>query len=456
MAQLDPSIILQSRRPTLPSGEDMLRLRDLGQQGQIRELQLEDARRARLGQQTLADLYRANTRPDGTVDTAAVTAGMAQAGYGEQVPGLVKQGREAGKADLDMKGAQVDLHLKKLGVVNQTLGALLADPQVSHDRVISAISGLVDQGIIDNQQGAQMVRTLPGPDRLRQFLVEKAMETMTAAQQLEATRPKYDEQDRGGTISQGTIDPLTGQRTAGAEVRKTISPDAAAQAAAMAANPGVTYQPDANGNLVAVPSKAAPGAPVRAQAVLGPDGQPLSGKSNATEDQAKAAGWLAQATNAFGNMEAAMKEDPGAVKPGAAEFVSAIPSMGLGEAAGNAMRSPTRQRYVQAAASLSEALLRAATGAGVNAQEAKQKIEEITPKWGDSDEVIAQKRAAIPVYLESLRARAGNAGRHVPPPSIARPPAAGAVVQVKSDADYNALPSGTEFIAPDGTHRVKP
>jgi len=28
--------------------------------------------------------------------------------------------------------------------------------------------------------------------------------------------------------------------------------------------------------------------------------------------------------------------------------------------------------------------------------------------------------------------------------------------QIKSDADYAALPSGAEFIAPDGSHRRKP
>ena len=32
----------------------------------------------------------------------------------------------------------------------------------------------------------------------------------------------------------------------------------------------------------------------------------------------------------------------------------------------------------------------------------------------------------------------------------------GGPAQIKSDAEYNALPSGTEFIAPDGSHRKKP
>jgi hypothetical protein len=129
--------------------------------------------------------------------------------------------------------------------VNNSLGALLADPAVTHDKVIGTIGSLVDQGVIDQQQGAQMVRSLPGPNQLRQFLVEKAMETMTAAQQLEATRPKYDEQDRGGTLNQGTINPMTGQRTEGTSITKTETPaekGAAARAAATGAR--VSFTPE--------------------------------------------------------------------------------------------------------------------------------------------------------------------------------------------------------------------
>jgi len=54
-------------------------------------------------------------------------------------------------------------------------------------------------------------------------------------------------------------------------------------------------------------------------------------------------------------------------------------------------------------------LLRAATGAGVNKDEAKQKIDELTPKYLDKPEVKKQKLDAIPVYIESLKTRAGRA-----------------------------------------------
>lgn len=141
-------------------------------------------------------------------------------------------------------------------------------------------------------------------------------------------------------------------------------------------------------------------------------GLPLPSKNagttvgNATEDERKAAGWLAQADNAYKNMLSAMYTKEG--KPTGAEepgFFEALPFVG----GGGATRGKERQKFVQASSSLSEALLRAATGAGVNEAEAKQKIEELTPTYFDEPETRKQKLAAIPMYLQSLQARAGRA-----------------------------------------------
>jgi hypothetical protein len=137
-------------------------------------------------------------------------------------------------------------------------------------------------------------------------------------------------------------------------------------------------------------------------------GVPLPSKNtgtnvgNATEDERKAAGWLSQATNAYTNMLKAMYTKEG--KRTGAEIVGTS-ELALGKFA----QTPERQNFVQAASSLSEALLRAATGAGVNKDEALQKLEELTPTYFDTDENIKQKLAAIPVYLDSLKARAGRA-----------------------------------------------
>jgi hypothetical protein len=137
-------------------------------------------------------------------------------------------------------------------------------------------------------------------------------------------------------------------------------------------------------------------------------GVPLpSGKGGtvgtATEDERKAAGWLVQADNAYKNMLNAMYTKEG--KRTGAQEVGFFEAVGLGKVS----QSPERQKFNQASASLAEALLRAATGAGQNEAEVKQKIEELTPTYFDTQENINQKLAAIPVYLDSLKARAGRA-----------------------------------------------
>ena len=71
------------------------------------------------------------------------------------------------------------------------------------------------------------------------------------------------------------------------------------------------------------------------------------------------------------------------------------------------MRGEGRQKFIQSSSSLSEALLRAATGAGVNESEARQKIQELTPLFGEAESVTKQKMDAIPLYIESLKVRAG-------------------------------------------------
>lgn len=170
-------------------------------------------------------------------------------------------------------------------------------------------------------------------------------------------------------------------------------------------------------------------------------GVPLPSKNagatvgDATEDERKAAGWLAQASNAYSNMLSAMytkdKQRTGAEEVTLAE-----------KALGGIARGPERQKFVQAASSLSEALLRAATGAGVNENEAKQKLEELTPLLTDGDAVIKQKIAAIPVYLDSLKARAGRAA-----PQGFQIPTVESTIQRKNLTI--TLPDGKEYTAPD-------
>lgn len=155
-----------------------------------------------------------------------------------------------------------------------------------------------------------------------------------------------------------------------------------------------------------------PGVPVKAPAGRATGGSPAMPKPvKTTEDERKAAGWLQQARKAYSDMMDAYRTDPAAASPGFVEQYAPIEEMR------NTARSPSRQRYAQAASAFAEATLRAATGAGVTIDEAKQKIAELTPQRGDSEDVIKQKMASQAVYLSSLEARAGNAKLPSPVPS---------------------------------------
>lgn len=159
------------------------------------------------------------------------------------------------------------------------------------------------------------------------------------------------------------------------------------------------------GGFITPPSRSNPNGgviPLAGSAVRGP---------KMTEDQAKATGWLVQAENAWKNMQAVAYDADGnltdAARPGRAEAMATAVPFGMGEAAANSLRSADRQKFMQGASSLSESLLRAATGAGVNQDEALQKMRELTPVWGDTPEVIQQKMEAVPLYLDSLKVRSG-------------------------------------------------
>lgn len=136
--------------------------------------------------------------------------------------------------------------------------------------------------------------------------------------------------------------------------------------------------------------------------------KPKQSNAQPSEDERKAAGWVAQAGMAVKNMDAALKLDPNASIQSFGEVItSKIPF--VGEDITNANRTAARQMFSQASESMAEALLRAATGAGINESEAKQKVRELVPVFGDKSENIQQKKRGYAVYMASLRARAGRA-----------------------------------------------
>ena len=103
-------------------------------------------------------------------------------------------------------------------------------------------------------------------------------------------------------------------------------------------------------------------------------------------------------------MDQALAKNQNASRPSLIENAGILP-----EAMRNSLVSTERQRYLQASKSFAEAALRAATGAGINESEARQKVTELTPQLGDKPEVIQQKQEAMKMYRQAIEARAGRA-----------------------------------------------
>ncbi len=231
---------------------------------------------------------------------------------------------------------------------------------------------------------------------------------LSAEKLVEMTTPKIGVRNLGNRSQTTMTDPITGKVTVTDTQAIEQSPDSVAS---IAEQRRAHNMADARASQTLAAGKVPSGYRANTDGSMsfipgGPADPNIAG-GKMTEDQGKATGWLIQAENAFSNMQSALKNTPSAAKPGINDAIAGIPSFGIGEAVGNSLRSADRQKFMQGSSSLSEALLRAATGAGVNKDEAAQKIRELTPVFGEADEVTKQKMAAIPLYIDSLKVRAG-------------------------------------------------
>lgn len=290
---IDASIPLQGKNiqlaDPLQSYGQAMQLRSLAGQQELQQMQIQQSRRNDEQEKTLADLYAGNINPDGTVNRQGILSGAASKGLGARIPDLQKKFADADKDTAATEKAKFDLAKQRMEASASALNSLVAKPDVTHADVISTLSGLVQQGMITPEQGQQAVQELPGnPAQLRPFLMQKGLQVMDAAKRMDLLTPEYKQMDVGGGVQTGTVDKLTGTFKPGATIAKTVSPDTIVREAGderrskrtdarerdLAAQ-GVTYQPDADGGYVALPTKAAPGTTMKGALVLGPDGKPL-------------------------------------------------------------------------------------------------------------------------------------------------------------------------------------
>jgi len=118
---------------------------------------------------------------------------------------------------------------------------------------------------------------------------------------------------------------------------------------------------------------------------------------------------------------------------------------------GNMMVPPEFQQFDQARRNFVNAVLRRESGAVISPSEFDNANKQYFPQPGDGPEVLAQKAQNRQTAMQGILQAAGPSYKPKPQPMPANGP-----LKINSDDDYNKLPSGTHFIAPDGSQRVKP
>lgn len=185
--------------------------------------------------------YQKATRPDGTIDDNILRAHLAQNMGGAQIPVIQKANSDLLKSNAETaeKVSQTGKNVQEvlyngLKQVDNTIASLAARPDANDQMVYGEMGRLVNAGAFDVQAkhmgvtpdayAKDLLSTMPvgNPQALRPWLIQQGAKVADATKRLEMSLPKYDEQARGGTINEGTIDQMTGQRTAGVGAGKNV------------------------------------------------------------------------------------------------------------------------------------------------------------------------------------------------------------------------------------------
>lgn len=200
-------------------------LRDLAAQADARQLDTQIKQQGLKKQGTLAELHRLNTQ-NGKLNRAQFTQGMAEAGYGQDVGEYQKQWGDADKAEAERFAKDGDRIIKTLDYTGKTIGGLLANPNVTSNDVIQQISGLVNAGLLPQEDGARIAREVPGdPAQLRQYLLQKAAQAQQAKDMLTAALPNLKEINLGGHTQMVDTNTITNPGVVGQRLERTASPE---------------------------------------------------------------------------------------------------------------------------------------------------------------------------------------------------------------------------------------
>lgn len=414
----------------------VMQIKGMQDQQQMNRLQMQEYERGIGEQNELARILRSGvdmSTPDGE---RAIMAASPKHGAA-----LIKSHVDARNARLTGEKNAYEMAEKGYNLFRQTAGARFQDPNATKATVAQDIDGLVRAGVLRPEVAQALVSGMPDDpaafkDHLKQILTAR----IEPAKMLELFAPKPTEVSDGQRKSFRDTNPLSptyGQNTAGAPLQMQMTPGEVATDARSRAQlgetarhnrtmegfrnqevgtQGVTYQQDASGNIVALPTKAAPGAVVRGTPVVAPGAgmQPLAGKPS--ESISKELTGIRQQNAVIDGALAAVEKTPSAfsMSRGVATMAGAIPE----SMAGRLDNDDERQARSYVFNNVSKVINERA-GAAQSAQELAR-LRSFLPAETDNAAQIKSKLRAFKTYLGDLET--GTRGGKSPSPIVDNDP----------------------------------
>lgn len=292
MALVDPNIALavkpiEIQDPMAQYGK-IIAIQNAQNQNRLAGLQMQEYERTRAEEEGTRNFLRGRKLSD-----PETVAGLAA--FGKTGLAYAKQIQEQETAALNAKNTQSQIDERNFGLQKRKLdfayNAIGSAP--TPQAAIAEVTKGVKDGVFDMKSASNEIQQLQNmtPEQYQQYRVQKVMGILDAKDKLGFMLPKVARQDIGGqviTIQDNPALPGYGQPIAGGNIKKTatiadniaqqrlgIERDRLAQEAT-----GVVYQEDANGNVIALPSKLKKGEVPVARVAVAPGGgfQALQGK----------------------------------------------------------------------------------------------------------------------------------------------------------------------------------
>ena len=402
---IDASIALGVRPPQfvcpVNAMAKIMQLKGLQQDQEMNTMRADEYRRGVDRQNRLMGLMQGGSDPET----------LRRGGFLKEAAEWEKNSADTGKTKAETDKTAFSMNKERFGVVRKTAASFANDPQITKDRVVSALQLYAVGGVIPETLATQFSQGLPDdPAQLRAALQNFAKQDLTSEQLFTLFAAKPEKVDNGQQIGFRDTNPNSptyGQNTAGAPVQKMQSPDSVASGQVQMRGQNMS---DSRARERLAFDQAQP------KGVLDPErgllvdprtgearpvtmgGKPVGMKEKPlTEGQAKAA--------LFGSrMEASDKIIGQLAEKGA---TTSIPGSRAGYGVGatlNLVAPAAQQQLDQAKRDFINATLRRESGAVISEPEVANAEQQYFPQIGDKPEVIKQKAQKRAIAIRGVQA----------------------------------------------------